>query len=106
MGIVDVDHGGRADPRSVQNADIPRAINGDAAVVVLAEGASSEQDEPIAVDDEILAPLTSPSMTTPCHIVVMPSGACGPPARCPRGAGGLAEASSASCCLVEVLSAR
>ena len=43
-------------------------------------------------------PLTSPSMTTPCPIVVMPSGACGPPARRPRGAGGrLTEASSASC---------
>ena len=57
-------------------------------------------DRPVdlAVDDEVLAPLTSPSMTTPCPIVVMPSGACGPPARGPRGAGGRpTEASSASC---------
>ena len=42
-------------------------------------------------------PLTSPLMTTPLPILVMPPGAGGPPARCPRVDGGrLTDASSAS----------
>ena len=57
-------------------------------------------DRPVdlAVDDEVLPPLTSPSMTTPFPIVVMPSGACGPPERCPRG-----DAPRADRCIVSKL---
>ena len=56
-----------------------------------------------AVDEDVLASLDVALDDDPLPIVVMSSGACGPPARCPRGDGGrLAETLSAGCVLTIV----
>ena len=52
----------------------------------------------LAVDDEVLAPVGFAIDDDALPILVMPSGACGPSTRWPRGIGGrLTEASSAGC---------